>query len=340
MSFGNGFVRGSTIEVMERGREPVFGKNSFGISVVAPLTALATAPALCAWLLVGCYRGGEEKAGGSASSSSVALSSTPAASRPVTYPAGARSDMAKSSSKTRQWDEADMVRVGAGAFFRGSSDGIANEGPARSITLSAFWIDKYEITTARYARCVDAGACKPTATGRWCNQGNAAKRDHPINCVRSDQAEAYCRWAQARLPTEAEWEKAARGSDGRVYPWGNEPPDCERTVWFDPDTRLHACGKFGTWLVGSKPKGASPYGAMDMAGNVWEWVADAYQADYYAIAPSKDPPGPNAGSYRILRGGGWGHDGRGALRAAKRFPFAGSNQTPGIGFRCAMDDET
>jgi len=244
---------------------------------------------------------------------------------------------ASGSTKTRQPDGAEMVLVPAGAFARGSNDGDPDEQPVRQITLSAFWVDKTEVTTAMYAKCVEAGGCKPAAaTDRFCNRGKDGREQHPINCVRWDQADIYCKWAGARLPTEAEWEKAARGADGRTYPWGNDPPSCQYAIWYDAETETHACGELGSWRVGSKPDGASPYGAVDMAGNVWEWVADGYEAGFYGSSPDTDPRGPEKGAYRVLRGGGFGNDGEGKLRSSERFKFFSANQTSGIGFRCAM----
>ena len=227
-----------------------------------------------------------------------------------------------------------MLEVPAGVFVRGSGpqEGEADERPQAKIALSAFWLDRTEVTTRRYQACVAAGACTPAAAGKGCNAGAIDER--PVNCVTWHQADGYCRWAGARLPTEAEWERACRGDDGRIHPWGNEPPSCGVVVWYDPKLR-YACGKYGTWPVQSKPAGVSPVGAMDMAGNVWEWVADWYGEKYYASAGTVDPQGPDKGRDKIARGGGWGHDPPGNHRCARRLRFSPSNNTPGIGFRCA-----
>ena len=245
------------------------------------------------------------------------------------------------NTKTRDSDGATMVQVTEGPFTRGSTEGQGDpdEEPQGTVTVSAFWIDKTEVTAAQYRKCVEAKGCTPaSASDRFCNWGKPGQDNHPINCVRWDQANAYCEWAGARLPTEAEWEKAARGTDGRTYPWGNTAPSCQVAIWFDHDSESHACGHLGTWPVGSKPEGASPYGAVDMAGNVWEWVADGYDAHLYRNGSSVDPRGPDKSTMRVLRGGGFGNDGLGKLRAAERFKFAAGNQTPGIGFRCVVAD--
>lgn len=238
-------------------------------------------------------------------------------------------------SRVRSSDGAMVVLVPAGEFVSGADDDDAelDEGPVRWGETTSFWIDRTEVTVDRYRACMKAGPCTPPGTGPSCNRAGGAQGEHPANCIRWDQAVSYCHWAGARLPTEAEWEKAARGPSGRKYPWGQQDPSCDRTVFFDP-IRGHGCGTHATFPVGSKPSGASPYGALDMAGSVWEWVADPYSAD-----PAVPAVPQGTAPMRLLRGGGWGKDGHGSLRSTMRLRFAPSNATPGTGFRCAMDDD-
>jgi formylglycine-generating enzyme required for sulfatase activity len=222
----------------------------------------------------------------------------------------------------RSEDGAEMVLVPAGEFLMGSDDG-ADEKPPHRVYLDAFSIDKYETTNALYRRFMDA--TNRAAPWYWSDaKGNGATQ--PVVGVSWGDADAYCRWAGKRLPTEAEWEKAARGTDGRKYPWG-EQWDASRANW--GESKL---GK--TAPVGSYPGGVSPYGAHDMAGNAWEWVADWYDKDYYQRSPERNPKGPDSGSARVLRGGSWFYDAF-YLRTANRDGYTPVSRSYVIGFRCA-----
>jgi formylglycine-generating enzyme required for sulfatase activity len=199
-----------------------------------------------------------------------------------------------------------------------------NEKPVHTVYLDAFWIDKTEVTNQMYKQCVQAGACDlPDSTT---NYDNNAYASHPVVNVSWFDAQNYCEWAGRRLPTEAEWEKAARGPDGLFYPWG-EGISCDLANY---------SGCIGeTTPVGSYPEGASPYGALDMAGNAWEWVADWYDGDYYQNSPYENPLGPSSGGVRVRRGGSWGSYVN-SIRPAWRSWFSPFSSDFIIGFRCAL----
>jgi len=224
-------------------------------------------------------------------------------------------------------DGAVMVKVPAGEFIMGSPDGEGDddEHPQHTVYLDGFWIDQTEVTNARYRQCVEAGDCEEPA---YWDDSDYNASDQPVVGVSWYDADNYCRWAGKRLPTEAEWEKAARGTDGRVYPWGNRAPDCSKAQ-FSPCPGM-------TVPVGSKPAGASPYRALDMAGNVWEWVADWYDSGYYARSPDRNPQGPDSGSARVLRGGSWYGSGW-FVRTADRSSGHTANILNYVGFRCAQE---
>jgi formylglycine-generating enzyme required for sulfatase activity len=199
--------------------------------------------------------------------------------------------------------------------------------PYHELLISSFAIDQTEVTANAYAECVDAGDCQPPEA-----DCNTTTGEQPVTCVDWFRARDYCAWRGARLPTEAEWEKAARGTDGRLFPWGNEPITCARA-----NLLASNCGESGPIDVGSKPAGASPYGALDMAGNVFEWVSDWYDAAYYVTSPDQDPQGPPNGTVRAMRSASWNY---GVGSAAFRGP---DFETPPpdygsvlIGFRCAV----
>lgn len=230
--------------------------------------------------------------------------------------------------------EAGPVSVPVGEFLMGSIDADSSasndEKPQHKVYLDAFRIDRTKVTNALYAKCVQAGKCpapaNATSSTRSSYYGNSQYDNYPVIYVAWDDARKYCEFAGGRLPTEAEWEKAARGTDGRIYPWGNEPPDAKRAN-FDNNVK-------DTTPVGSFLAGASPYGALDMAGNVWEWVADWYDEKYYGSSSSRNPSGPSSGQVRVLRGGAW-LSYQSYVRAADRFWYAPDYRLSYLGFRCA-----
>ena len=226
-------------------------------------------------------------------------------------------------------DGAEMILIPAGEFIMGSPEGEGdnNEQPQHTVFLDAFYIDKYEVTNAQYKQFMDATGHK--APEYWDDE-KYNQPNQPVVGVTWHDAVAYAKWAGKRLPTEAEWEKAARGVDGRKYPWGNEwnSSKCNSNVGGDEY-------KY-TAPVGSFPDGASPYGVMDMAGNVWEWCADWYDRNYYSRSPQQNPKGPDSGSRRVLRGGSWGYD-TDYLRCASRSGSAPADRSRNGGFRCAQD---
>ncbi len=233
-----------------------------------------------------------------------------------------------------------MVQVPSGAFLMGcnpSLDDACASGtkPGHRVFLSAFFIDRTEVTVGDYRACVTAGRCTPPDSERSCNWIERGRESHPITCVTWRQAQDFCARAGKRLPSEAEWEKAARGADGRTYPWGEDKPTCERAVWGDGAHANDGCGRESTWPVGSKQAGASPYGVLNMAGNVVEWVADWYAPDYGDRSPGRNPPGPSSGTKRVTKGGNWVVDSASMLRIAGRDPDEPGYQHAGKGFRCA-----
>ena len=222
-----------------------------------------------------------------------------------------------------------MVEVPAGEFIMGSNDKKAEE-PRQKVYLDAFYIDKNEVTAAQYDQCLRGGGCtKPTKKGSDCTWGKRGKERHPMNCVNWQQAHGYCRWAGRRLPTEAEWEKAARGAHGQTYPWPGNHSSCQFAI---SDEGGDGCGRDSTWPVGSRPAGASPYGALDMVGNVWEWTAD--WSGHYSASRRRNPRGPASGSKKIRRGGGFDDD-PGKFNASSRDARNPSRAADDIGFRCA-----
>jgi formylglycine-generating enzyme required for sulfatase activity len=251
-----------------------------------------------------------------------------------------------------------MLYVPEGEFKMGSEAGLTDEQPAHAVFLDAYWIDQIEISNSMYAKCVEAGGCDEPASTVYFDDPEYA--DHPVVYVSWVDANEYCTWAGRRLPTEAEWEKAASWdpllNQQRVYPWGNEY-DCKKGNYDDeveldaslmPETTVNCDGFLRSSPVGSFPEGAGPYGALDMGGNVWEWVHDAFiEVDplnssiqnYYAVSPYSNPMGvdPAITEYRTMRGGSWNFT-FGFGRAAYRLWFGLDDKHDGVGFRCALSE--
>ncbi len=303
--------------------------------------------------------GGGTPAGGTASAASV--TSTPVLASASASAAAPKKDCPKG-----------MVYIPGGEYFMGSDekDAFDFEKPPHKVKLAPYCIDVTEVTVAQYKECSDKGSCRRAGKeNSWNGLHEAQKKfydplcnitepearaQHPINCVDWDQAREACEFRGGRLPTEAEWEYAARGSDGRVYPWGDEAPGPELlnacgkecVAWMkkhpDPDnppTLMYPedDGHVNTAPVGSFPKGKSRWGLMDVVGNVWEWVGDWY-ADYDKASASTttvDPKGPQSGTERVIRGGAWNGGMPSWVRPSFRFKVAPAARSHGFGFRCA-----
>jgi formylglycine-generating enzyme required for sulfatase activity len=221
-----------------------------------------------------------------------------------------------------------MMYVPAGEFTMGSGDAV------HSVTLDAYWIDKFEVTNAAYKKCVDAGVCDPPKESksytRTAYYSNPEFDEYPVIYVDWTMATTYCEWRDDSLPTEAQWEKAARGTDGRTYPWG-ENINCDKANYHDGNK--YCVGD--TTKVGSYESGKSPYEVYDMAGNVWEWVNDWYDGAYYQSSPASNPLGPSSGTYRVLRGGSWNNFVDYNVRSASRYYGTPDYISVNVGFRCA-----
>jgi formylglycine-generating enzyme required for sulfatase activity len=248
-------------------------------------------------------------------------------------------------------DGMTQIFIPAGTLKMGGIDVFAeaDELPAHDVELDAFWMDQVEVTNGMYGLCVQAGVCAPPTKANSDNRpdyfGNLEFQDYPAVYITWSAAKNYCEWTGRRLPTEAEWERAARGDSVNTYPWGGEIPN---------ETLSNSNNDLGdTSRVGSYAAGASPFGVLDMTGNVWEWVADYYDKNYYAESPGANPAGPESqpfALYRVIRGGSF-QDGQRDSRLSNRgyevgpdpnaipntAEYAG-NSSSRVGFRCAEDD--
>ncbi|MGE3062130.1 MAG: formylglycine-generating enzyme family protein [bacterium] len=230
-------------------------------------------------------------------------------------------------------DGSVLIYIPAGEFTMGSWD-YDDEKPVHKVYLDGYYIMKYEVTNKQYKKfCDETGRSYPPEP-RFDGMSSyfTSYPDYPVVNVSWNDAKAYCDWADLRLPTEAEWEKAARGTDGREYPWGNENPGTNRCNYEGTED-----GYKYTSPVGSYENGRSPYGCYDMSGNVWEWCNDRYGESYYRTSKYKNPKGPNSGSERVLRGGSW-YGGVGNMRTADRGNIDPAFVIDGGGFRCAASE--
>jgi eukaryotic-like serine/threonine-protein kinase len=265
--------------------------------------------------------------------------------------------------ETRPADGMVMVYIPEGEFTMGSNVGEANEQPPHTVYLDAYWIDKTEVTNAMFAFFVvatgyqtdaekqasswifDGAGWSEVSDADWQHPRGPASDltgldNHPVVNVSWNDAAGYCEWAGSRLPSEAEWEKAARGRDERTYPWGNQDPAgnllnfADANLSVDWAARSVNDGYEFTAPIGSYPAGVSPYGVLDMAGNVWEWVNDWYSETYYRVSPTSNPVGPSTGNSHVLRGGSWNHDGSN-LHSSIRISNNPSAAIDNFGFRCS-----
>jgi formylglycine-generating enzyme required for sulfatase activity len=247
--------------------------------------------------------------------------------------ANAQFDRLRGAKALEQWPTAEtpMVEIPAGEFAMGL-DGVQaleDERPKHQVWLPAFFMDLHEVTTGQYASFL--AATNRNVPWLWDTLELGQDRDRPVIGVDWSDADAYCRWKGKRLPTEAEWEKAARGMDGRLYPWGNQPPHKDLANF-----ALGARFSYSQVLmpVLSYERGKSPYGLYQTAGNVWEWVEDWYSTNYYEVSPDRNPQGPEEGQFKVLRGGSWS-DLPKYLLAYGRFKLPPDTRNSYTGFRCA-----
>ena len=249
----------------------------------------------------------------------------------ASFDIGRKSPVQPVETRTSSLDGMIQVHIPEGEFLMGvNEEHNSSNSPQHLIYLDAYWMDQVEITNSMYLKCMKANGCTRPASDnirydKW------VYRDHPITYITWYQADEYCRWANRRLPTEAEWEKAGRGTDGLKYPWGNEGPNA-RLANFDQADIHEAVSAY------RYPLGASPYGVLNMSGNVREWVMDWFDPLYYTYSPYANPLGPATGTERSLRGGSYNENQR-QIRVFSRFNHEPQSAGLSRGFRCAQDGD-
>jgi len=225
----------------------------------------------------------------------------------------------------------EWIEIPGGSFQMGSDSGEANEAPVHGVDIEPFEMTKTEVTVAEYQHCIDQTLCSEAGTGGFCNSQVTGRDDHPVNCVDFYQASRFCECAGGMLPSEAEWEYAARSGGRDIdYPWGDQTPSCSYAVMFESDA---GCGTGSTWSVCSKTEGNTKQGLCDMAGNVWEWVQDWYHADYSSAPTDGSAWEEPAGYTRVIRGGSLYHQAY-QLRATYRNSARPDTVDAAFGFRC------
>ena len=246
-------------------------------------------------------------------------------------------------SKINPVDGAEMVYIPPGEFLMGADsdpDAKKNEKPSHKVYLDGFYIYKYEVTYRQFKKFLRETGYKPL--GNWKRGDKPGREDHPVMYTTYPDVEEYCRWAKVKLPTEAQWEKAARGTDGRKFPWGEKwnPENCNNADLSGKQI-LSAMADIhngrGTLPVGSVPGDMSPYGVMDMAGNINEWCRDWYKSGYYKKSPEKNPQGPEKGTERSTRGGAWSMKMQ-RCRATSRWSGSVESNLDDYGFRCVVEE--
>lgn len=256
-----------------------------------------------------------------AKSPPAANGSTPSASKPTPTPPLPAEITGK--------DGTPMVLIPAGEFSMGSDKGDDDEQPIHRVFIDSFYIDKFEVTNGRFAKFVEAVQIEPP-WGFKDKETPVVHIDQPVRWVNWMDAMGYCLWAGKRLPTEAEWEKAARGTDGRLYPWGNDAPTPAHAVFGLKE------GADTVSAIGNRDKGKSPYGVHDMAGNLYEWTIDWYDEQFYSKNPAINPRGPAEGTAKVQRGGSYTNAPY-RLRSTFRTKGDPTEHDPNVGFRCAQD---
>ena len=230
-----------------------------------------------------------------------------------------------------------FINIRGGCFKMGSLTEDPSEKPVHEVCLKPFKIQQYEVTVEEYRQCIAANKCPRPETGlKTCNFDRIARENHPVNCVDWWMAKRYCAFIKGELPTEAQWEFSARGANNRRYPWGDKESAFEKKGL--ANCKNKTCGDEypETAPVGSFKKGRSVFGLYDMAGNVWEWVEDTFEENYYSVSPKEDPVNLKATDYKVIRGGGWLSDST-ELISTKRLSSGSMYRSPNLGFRCAAN---